>query len=175
MVTPDDCRAPGFKDYYVTTDGRVWSALSNRYLKPKRIDSGHLFVCLRRYGVRCNRYIHRLVLEAFVGPRPDGMECCHNNGNPADNRIENLRWDTHSNNMKDAVKHGTCPLAGSRIQRAQGEQNGRATLTAVQVRAVRDAREKYRVSQYVLARLTGVRRETIGKILRGERWGHLHN
>ena len=35
--------------------------------------------------------VHRLVLEAFVGPNPPGLECCHNNGDPSDNRVENLR------------------------------------------------------------------------------------
>lgn len=49
--------------------------------------------------------IHRLVLEAFVGPCPSGMEACHNNGDPADNRLENLRWDTKSANMFDRSNH----------------------------------------------------------------------
>jgi hypothetical protein len=58
-------------------------------------------------GVSTNVYVHHLVLLAFVGPRPDGLICCHGNGDPTDNRPENLRWDTHSANSKDAIKHGT--------------------------------------------------------------------
>ncbi len=50
--------------------------------------------------------IHRIVLEAFKGPCPEGMEACHNDGIPHHNRPENLRWDTHYNNMQDAKKHG---------------------------------------------------------------------
>lgn len=53
-----------------------------------------------------SRSVHRLVLEAFVGPAPAGHECCHNNGDPGDNRLENLRWDTHLENMADMVRHG---------------------------------------------------------------------
>lgn len=53
--------------------------------------------------------VHVLVLFAFVGPRPPDMECCHNNGNQRDNRLENLRWDTRSSNMRDCIKHGTNP------------------------------------------------------------------
>jgi hypothetical protein len=53
------------------------------------------------------RYVHHLVLEAFVGPRPDGMEACHENGNSLDNRLSNLRWDTHAANMADQRRHGT--------------------------------------------------------------------
>lgn len=50
--------------------------------------------------------VHRMVLTAFAGPCPDGLEACHNNGNPTDNRLRNLRWDTHSGNMQDMVRHG---------------------------------------------------------------------
>lgn len=53
------------------------------------------------------RKVHQLVLEAFVGPRPEGTVACHNNGDPADNRLPNLRWGTASANQKDAVAHGT--------------------------------------------------------------------
>lgn len=45
--------------------------------------------------------VHRLVMEAFVGPVPNGMEICHINGNGFDNRLENLRYDTHRKNMAD--------------------------------------------------------------------------
>lgn len=51
--------------------------------------------------------IHVLVLETFVGPRPPGMHACHNDGDPANNRLENLRWDTPKANMADRDRHGT--------------------------------------------------------------------
>lgn len=51
--------------------------------------------------------VHKLVLEAFVGPRPAGLEACHNNGDGTDNRLTNLRWDTHKANMADQFEHGT--------------------------------------------------------------------
>ena len=65
-----------------------------------------------------SHYVHELVLTAFVGPCPDGMEGCHNNGNGTDNNVLNLRWDTRSENTFDRVRHGThhaknreaCPL-----------------------------------------------------------------
>ena len=50
--------------------------------------------------------VHRLVLTAFVGPPPEGTECCHNDGNPQNNRLENLRWDTHQSNLLDQAVHG---------------------------------------------------------------------
>lgn len=51
--------------------------------------------------------IHRLVLEAFIGPCPKGMEGCHNDGNYSNNKLDNLHWDTHWNNALDSIVHGT--------------------------------------------------------------------
>jgi hypothetical protein len=50
-------------------------------------------------------HIHVLVLTTFVGPRPDGHEGCHNNGEPSDNRLVNLRWDTPCANQADKLVH----------------------------------------------------------------------
>lgn len=76
-------------------------------LRPRTIPSGHQTVSIYRDRKRKTAKVHRLVLEAFVGPAPEGMECCHNNGIASDNRIENLRWDTTAANRRDSVKHGT--------------------------------------------------------------------
>lgn len=74
------------------------------YIDPKY---GHHQVDLRAGGVRRLASVHQLVLEAFVGPRPSGMEACHNSGDALDNRASNLRWDTHAENMRDMARHGT--------------------------------------------------------------------
>jgi hypothetical protein len=58
-------------------------------------------------GQARHHLIYRLALEAFIGPCPPGMEGCHNNGDAADDRLENLRWDTKSSNARDSVWHGT--------------------------------------------------------------------
>lgn len=94
-------------DRVVMCTGAVKGAYSSRkkgrLLRPGPSNFGHLSVVL---GRRNTRMVHDLVLRAFVGPPPDKHECCHNNGNPADNRLENLRWGTRSENNVDAVKHG---------------------------------------------------------------------
>lgn len=58
-------------------------------------------------GRRRTRYIHSLVMEAFIGPRPAGADICHGNGDGADNSLSNLRYDSRSANLLDAVRHGT--------------------------------------------------------------------
>lgn len=50
--------------------------------------------------------VHRLVLEAFVGPRPPGQHGCHHDGDPTNNHLSNLRWDTPKSNTADMVRHG---------------------------------------------------------------------
>jgi hypothetical protein len=112
---------PGHEGRYEVSDhGRVRSVdrdvayangsvrrYSGQAVKGRATASGHLRVSL--YGGSGDRdhFVHRLVLEAFVGPRPSGMEGCHDNGIPDDNRLTNLRWDTTRENHLDRVKHGT--------------------------------------------------------------------
>ncbi len=111
---------PGYENHYQVSDfGRVRSKdrlVSYRYgqrilkgkirsLKTdpkgyKRVDL-HVDCKIDYYGV------HTLVLMAFVGPRPEGLIACHFDGNPANNQVNNLRWDTASANVKDSLRHGT--------------------------------------------------------------------
>ena len=73
--------------------------------------AGYKRVTLKSNSVTRNHLVHHLVLEAFVGPKPTGKECRHLNGNPADNRLENLQWGTSSENSYDVVRHGHHPSA----------------------------------------------------------------
>lgn len=98
----------GFPAYEVSDDGQV-RRISDLLAIPRHTanKSGHLRVSLKETtGAYRQRYIHRLVLESFVGACPEGLEACHNDGDGTNNRLDNLRWDTHSSNMYDKVKHG---------------------------------------------------------------------
>jgi len=77
--------------------------VEGRVLRPGPSNFGHLSVVL---GRRNTRMVHELVLSTFAGPRPAKYECCHINGIPTDNRLENLRWGTRSDNIRDSVRHG---------------------------------------------------------------------
>ncbi len=50
-------------------------------------------------------YVHQLVAEAFIGPRPEGQVVRHLNDDPLDNWLENLEYGTHEQNMKDSVRN----------------------------------------------------------------------
>lgn len=88
-------------------DGRV-TFFKGRELQPWVSNGGHLVVGL---GRNRREYVHRLVLFAFVGPCPAGMEACHINDCPADNRVVNLRWDTRSENGLDRRRNGINTIA----------------------------------------------------------------
>lgn len=88
----------------IDASGRRWIGKMRR---PKPHGRGYKQVVLWRGGRPSGFGIHRLVLEAFVGPAPEGMQGCHNDGNPGNNSLANLRWDTPSANQLDSVAHGT--------------------------------------------------------------------
>jgi len=67
----------------------------------------YLKVELYMNGQRISRPVHRLVGEAFLGPLPDGLQTRHLNGNGHDNRVANLKYGTHLENMRDSIEHGT--------------------------------------------------------------------
>lgn len=96
--------------YEVSHLGRVRNAETLYVLKPS--GSKYLSVTLER---RTQRAVHTLVLEAFHGPRPEGLEGRHLNGDSHDNRSENLKWGTHEENMQDRIAHGTNPNTGKSL------------------------------------------------------------
>lgn len=110
----------GYEGYYeVSSRGRVRSlprevatfrgvrVSPGRLLKTPASTGGYLRVTLSKEGLLKGRPVHVLVLEAFSGARPSPEhDACHWDGNPSNNRIENLRWDTKSANMADKMRHG---------------------------------------------------------------------
>lgn len=105
----DDCHGR----YEVSNDGAVRSLIPHnglptpRPLKPFLNSSGYPCVVLRSAQGRQIRRVHHLVLAAFVGPRPPGMETRHMDGDPTNNRLSNLAYGTHSENLRDKARHGT--------------------------------------------------------------------
>ncbi len=81
--------------------------IPSRILVGSPAGKGYLSVTLVKEGRNHYRYVHHLVLEAFVGPCPDEMETCHEDGDRRNNRVANLRWDTHAKNIDDKKIHGT--------------------------------------------------------------------
>lgn len=106
---------PGWEDAYAVSDqGRVLSVRRQIIMSPQRKGGvngdDYLYVNLSRKGKVTRVAVHTLVLTAFVGPRPHGMQACHWDDTPENNRLSNLRWDTHAGNSADKERNNThCP------------------------------------------------------------------
>ena len=124
-------------------------------LSPQKHSAGYLHVRLSGE----TRIVSWLVLEAFEGLRPKQHEVCHNNGDKLDNRLSNLRYDTHVLNCADRVKHGS--------QRF-GEDVRTAKLSEDGVRAIRAAQ-----NTQGLAKKYGVHPHHIHRLRRREQWKYV--
>lgn len=159
---------PRHQGYAVSSDGRVWTCKWNRWgftaawrpLKATENNKyGRQVVHLGRSGPR---YVHHLVLESFVGPRPDESECLHINGDASDNRLANLRWGTRLENMADFRLHG----------KKKGVKHHGCKLNEDMVRDIRRRAAQGETHQSIADRIC-VKREAVSKIVRRERWAHV--
>ncbi len=121
---------PGYENrYQVTSTGEVWSLIgAKKRLKPSTKKCGHQQVILSKNRKTKKMHVHKAVLLAYVGPPEAGQVCRHLNGDPADNRLENLCWGTVQENSDDKKRHGTM---------AYGEKSGQAKLTWAKAEEIR--------------------------------------
>lgn len=120
------------------------------------VDNGYLFVTFGVDGKTIKRPVHYMVLSAFCGERPEGLEACHCNGIRTDNRIENLRWDSHTENNRDRIKHGTIP---------RGEKHHYAVYSDEFVESVRNSGLHYEAASESF----GLSRTHAHRIMKGVR------
>jgi hypothetical protein len=132
--------------------------------------TGHLYVNLYRDGKAYHRFVHQLVLEAFVGPRPPGMQCRHHDGNPGNNALDNLAWGTPAQNVADAIRHGTAYCLNPNWgPKCRGETVGTSKLTESQVREIRASDETYAA----LAKRHGISKSNVKMIRTRRSWAWL--
>lgn len=132
---------PGFPGYRIGSDGTIWTSRSrgskgsNLKTKPwtqifPRINGdGYVVASLSKDNRRRTVRIARLMLEAFVGPCPVGMQARHYpDPNRLNNSLDNLRWGTPKQNAGDRIEHGN---------QARGTRCARSRLTETDVAEIR--------------------------------------
>lgn len=127
---------------------------------------GYYTVSLTKKKIKKSHHIQILCLEAFICIRPFGMFGLHNDGNPSNNYIENLRWGTRSDNSKDAIKHGTFNFG-------KGENHQLSKLKEKQVIEIKKHLLEAKLNQREIAELFNIKSKQISKIKTGVRWGHV--
>ena len=131
--------------------------MGGKVRKPRTLNHGHLTVFL--YPGHCPRTVHSLVAEAFIGPRPDGCVIRHRDGDPSNNRLDNLVYGTQSDNLRD------CYLSYDGVA-------GSGKLHANDVQEIR-RRLKTGESQISIAEAFGVSRSAINHIHKGRTYKYL--
>jgi len=162
---------PEYQDFYDVSDhGRVrntgkhtcnrWK--NSRHLLNPHKDPYQYMVDIRGSNKAKKRMaVHRLVALTFIGEPPsDAHEVAHNDGNPFNNHISNIRWATHKENCADKIAHGT---------NQAGEKNPRSKLTDIDVANIW---KLYRngATQTSIAKTFAVDRTTIGAIVNCRNW-----
>ncbi len=165
---------PGFPDYAITKDGRVWSKSrkladgrhwEGRWLKSSFSSSGYFKIGLAINCLGYTRKIHSLILETYVGPCPPGMQCRHLDGDSKNNRLENLVWGTSSENQQDRIQHKTD---------CQGEKCRTSKLTEQDVRMIVYLYRTGLFLQREIAKVYNIAQVTISRIVHRKRWKHLY-
>lgn len=119
-------------------------------------------VSLCKHGVCERLYVHILVAEHFISPRPKGVQVCHTDGDPTNSRVSNLRYDTPKGNAGDRPRHGTDAI---------GSNNPCAKLNEEQVKEIKKLLRSKSCQE--IARMFGVALSTIKSIRLGYRWVHV--
>lgn len=159
----------GVDGYFITKDGIMLSKKVGGRLKPLKTYvkiGGYLEVKLRKDGGYVHAPIHKAVLEAFVCRKPPNLEARHLDGNPQNNRVENLKWGTRQENNNDQVLHGTAYVA-------KGVLHGKATVSESDVLEIRAADLKIIGTARAFSERFGVSVTQIFRIKNKTCWSHI--
>jgi hypothetical protein len=138
----------------------------SKILKPAS-DKGYLkgAVCLNKKLVRYK--IHRIVADAFVNGKKDGLEVNHINGDKSDNNAQNLEWVTRSENMIHAVKIGLLLVK-------KGSQTKQSKMNELTVLKIYDLKNKGWQRKMILKELS-ITPDMYKDVIRGKTWKHVLN
>ena len=132
-------------DRQIGTPGTVGCKfMKGRVLRPGPTKDGHLYVVLGHGAA--GKPVHQLIALTFIGPRPEGMDVCHNDGDPTNNRADNLRYDTRTNNILDVYR------AGKRWRKLSLEDIRAILQEPITITGVSLAK-KYKVSTTTISRI----------------------
>ena len=166
----------GYKGLYVVSNcGQVksfhiYKGTNERILSPNKMKCGHFQVNLCKNKMKKNHLIHRLVMRAFVGPCPNGLECCHNDGDPSNNHIANLRYDTRQSNRNDMKMHG---VSCARKSSTKGSHNPFSKLVEDDIIKINRLLDRGILTQKEIAKIFNVSRSTITLIHNKKTWRHV--
>lgn len=145
-------------------DGRRKYLKKEKIIKPdKHIFNGRLRVMLYKNGVRRKHSVHRLVLETYIGPCPDGKICCHKDDNYLNNTVDNLYWGSVKDNNLDRIRND---------KTVKGSLNGNSKLKDEEVWLIKKLLY-HKVVQRKIAQMFKVTPTMISYIKQNKQWSHI--
>lgn len=166
---------PGYRGYWASDRGRIktWDKILIPRLNKKKwgypeveVWTGGILVCehcYRRKGSKSvRRKVHRLVMGAFHGDCPEGLQVGHLDGNPMNNNLANLKYVTIKENAEHRIQHGT---------NNQGSRQWKAKLTEDQVRLIRALAPT--ISKFKIAKQFSITESNVIAILKRKTWKHV--
>jgi hypothetical protein len=154
--------------YQVSNYGRIKSLKfgKEKILKTIKHKNKYIYINLyKNYKTKAFE-VHRLVLEAFIGLCPQGMDGCHNDNDTENNFIGNLRWDTFKNNMKDKIKHNTNNVAF-------GSNHGNSKLKDNKIKEMRKLYDEGKLILQEIANKYNIALSTTWRIINHKTWKHI--
>lgn len=144
--------------YEVSDLGRVRNRLTGKTRNSVPIKNGYMTLLFS--SPRKLRYVHVMVLETFICPRPLGLTASHLNGDRKDNRLCNLVWETHGANIRRKKEHKTEPIGCGRWS---------AKITEEQAKIAKYST----MSEDKAAKMIGISRSQVNRIRSGKNWSHI--
>lgn len=178
----------GYKGHYsVSSLGRVRSEAKGKGFRRSSLimtavinPNGRERLTLCKNGVKTFHSVHKLVAEAFLGPKPNGLVTNHRDGNKLNNRLSNLEYVTSAENEQHAVRLGlkASGLRSGRYTKPQstvkGSRHWKAKLNEQDVREIKRLIAEDNLTVRQLAKQFAVDYTTIAKIKHGKAWTHVN-
>lgn len=126
---------PSFPEYAATEDGKIISLRYKghpgvvRFLNPSANEKGYLAVNLRKDGILYRKKVHRLVVEAFLGPIKDGLEVNHKDEDKLNNTLSNLELVTHTDNINYGTHNARARMSKILSAKRKGDSPNAVKIT----------------------------------------------
>lgn len=163
----------GFEGIYsISNMGRVRREKIGISTYPGKIISliigarGYVQISLMKNSQKYNFKVHKLVAEAFIGPKPTRFEINHKDGIKSNNAVFNLEYVTRQGNMQHAVKNGLAAIS-------HGMYNNMSKLNDIKIIQIRRKYIDGNYTQKELGKEYGVTQGAIGHIVHNRRWKHV--